>query len=168
MKAFTFHNVFKTALFNDASCIIQKKHFIIYCTVFFILFLRYVTYGKCIRSNDRDTWVLISTRSYWGATAWISRTFLVLYNYVPIRRTVCECCNRTAVFKQLSGVARTRVRIFNFPICWRSTLTKLSNLIELESIRAGIEGEAAIWKPYVIFLAVEWVRVSLLGCQIPM
>jgi hypothetical protein len=116
---------------------------------------------KCIRINDKDTWVLISTRGYSGAIAWSSRTICVVYNCSPIRRAVCECCIRTAVLELHIGVARTRIRICNWPICWRSTFTSLINLIEHPSIRAGIEGETDIWKLYVIFLAVEWVRVSL-------
>jgi len=38
------------------------------------LFKIYVTYGKCIRINDSDTWVLISTRIYWSTNAGIIRT----------------------------------------------------------------------------------------------
>jgi len=125
------------------------------------VFKIYVTYSKCIRINDSDTWVLISARSYWRTIAGISRTVSVYYNFQTIRRAVCEFCTRTAVYRSESAAsARTR-RIGNWPKFRLCRLAKFSNLIEPPTIRAGIVGEIGSWKLYVIFTAVEWVRVSL-------
>ena len=129
-----------------------------------LVFKLHSTCGKCIRINDTNTWVLISTRNYCGAIAVIIRTHSVVYNFYPIRRAVCECCSRTAIFRQKSAGAR-RTYICKFRIFRLILLTTFSKLIEPGIIRARNVAETDICELYVIFMAVEWVRVSLQVCR---